>query len=61
MKILFLAALIATSFAAINTKCIVELAKLGLDVAKLGGDVASANLIKGAADAIKTIKEVKEV
>ena len=54
MKILFLAALIATSFAAINPDCILQLTKLGVDIASFGGDVASARFIKGVKDAVKT-------
>ena len=61
MKILFLAALIATSFADINTKCIVELGKLGVDVFHVATDVTSARVVKGVTDVLKTIKEVKAV
>ena len=61
MKILFLAALIATSFARIDPKCIVELGKLGVDVVHVATDVTTANVVKGAIDVFKTIKEVKAV
>ena len=63
MKILFLTALIATSFAInpISPKCMWELGKLGVDVAKIGGNVLSGNLIGLFWNGFITYNEFKKV
>lgn len=44
-----------------NTVCIGELAKLGIDVAKLSADMSVGAIIKMAKDATKTYVEFRKV